>query len=86
MRGDPPALAERVPQYGRRGLATAVVDRRAPGEGIDHPQHAGLADRQVHAIGPLQRPGQQMRTRVRRTDDEHRLLHLAAVDDEDVAC
>jgi hypothetical protein len=86
VRGDPPALAERVPQHRRGRLAAAVVDRGAAGEGVDHAQHAGLADRQVHPVGPLQGAGQQVRAGVRRADDEYRLLHLAAVDDENVAC
>ncbi len=84
VRGDLPGLGERVPQHGGRRLVPAALDRGAAGERVDHAEHAALADRHMKSGRLLQRPGHEVRARVRGADDEHGLADLAAVDDQDV--
>ena len=84
VRGDLPGLGERVAQHGGGRLRPAAGDRRPPGERLHHRDDPALAQGEVEPGGPLQRPGQQVRPGAGRADDEHRLPHLPAVDDQDV--
>jgi hypothetical protein len=82
VRGDLPGLREGITKHGGGGGAATALDRRTPGEGVDHALHRLLPDRDVETGRLLERAAEEVDAGMRRADDKDWLPDLSAVDDQ----